>query len=61
MTRKPSGRAEKRNVATKTSPKHDSASIASRVKAVAVTLALWGWFPIDWADWINHLGEPRDK
>ena len=30
--------------------------IASRMKAVIVTLALWGWFPMCLAKWINNRG-----
>ena len=32
------------------------ANIADRVKVVVVTLALWGWFPVGLADWMNRWG-----
>ena len=31
------------------------------LKALIVTLALWGWLPIGLTDWISHLGDVRDE
>lgn len=40
--------------------RRDSNRIARRLKALSVTLALWGWFPLGLADRINRMGGPRD-
>jgi len=39
--------------------KHNYTNLSSRIKAVIVTLALWGWFPISLADRINKMGGSR--
>jgi len=39
----------------------NSTGTVSRVKAAIVTLALWGWFPLGLAEWINRMGGPRDE
>lgn len=36
-------------------------SIASRIKAVIIALALWGLLPVKVAEWINQLGGPGDE
>ena len=28
----------------------------SRLKAIVVTLALWGWLPLSLAEWLNQSG-----
>lgn len=30
------------------------------MKAISVTLALWGWFPMRLANWINNQGGQHD-
>ena len=37
-----------------------STGLATRVKAVIVTLALWGLLPVTVADWLIHRGGLRD-
>ena len=62
MTRNNKGRAGGHQATPKTSEATcNSTGIASRVKAVLVTLALWGWFPIGLADRINRMGGPHDE
>lgn len=34
--------------------------LASRIKALIVTLALWGWLPMFMAIWINNHGGQHD-
>lgn len=34
----------------------NSTGIVSRVKAIIVTLAMWGWFPLGLAQRINRIG-----
>ncbi|MCZ6802996.1 MAG: hypothetical protein O7D86_03430 [Proteobacteria bacterium] len=34
--------------------------LASHMKAVIVTLALWDWFPMNLAKWINNRGGQHD-
>lgn len=34
--------------------------LAARIKAVIVTLALWGLLPVTVADWLINLGGQRD-
>ncbi|MEX0963781.1 MAG: hypothetical protein WDZ52_07050 [Pseudohongiellaceae bacterium] len=34
--------------------------LASRMKAVIVTLALWGWLPMCLAKWISNRGGQHD-
>ena len=38
----------------------NATGITSRLKAIVVTLAVWGWFPIGLADRINQVGGSRD-
>lgn len=40
---------------------HSSNCIHSRVKTLIVALAVWGWFPMKWADSINRMGEKFDE
>ncbi len=61
MTTKTKGRAGGHQATPKTTYKRHSTGIASCVKAVIVTLALWGWFPIGLADRINRMGGSRDE
>lgn len=61
MTRKTKGRADRHQATPKTTCKPNSTGIASHVKAVIVTLALWGWFPLGLAERINRMGGPRDE
>lgn len=35
--------------------------IVSHLKAIVVTLAVWGWFPLGLAERINRLGGTRDE
>ena len=35
--------------------------ITFRMKALIITLALWGLLPVGLADWIIHLGDIRDE
>lgn len=60
MARKTKGRAGGHQATPKTSCKRNSTGLVARVKAVIVTLAVWGWFPIGLADWINRRGEMHD-
>lgn len=39
----------------------NTTGIVSRVQAVAVTLAVWGWIPIWLAELINGRGGARDE
>lgn len=62
MSKKTKGRTGDNQATPKVSVStRNSTGIVSRVKAIIVTLALWGWFPIGLADWINHIGETRDE
>lgn len=61
MTRKTKGRAGGHQATPKTTCKHNSIGIVSRVKAAIVTLAVWGWFPFGLAERINRMGGPRDE
>lgn len=38
----------------------NSTGLAARIKAVIVTLALWGLLPVAVADWLINLGGLRD-
>ena len=62
MTRNRKGRAGWHQATLKTS-KHigNFTGLAARIKAVIVTLALWGLFPVTVADWLIHRGEPHDE
>lgn len=39
---------------------HTRNSIASRIKALIVRLALWGWLPLGLATWIIRTGGLRN-
>ncbi len=57
MTRKNEGRADWHQATSNTSINtSNSTCLVPRFKALIVTLALWGWFPISLADWINKWG-----
>ncbi|MGB5830677.1 MAG: hypothetical protein WBG92_01625 [Thiohalocapsa sp.] len=61
MTRNRKGRAGWHQATLKTSKStSNSTGLAARIKAVIVTLALWGLLPVAIADWINHRGESHD-
>lgn len=32
----------------------------THIRSLIVILALWGWFPVSVANWINNLGEKND-
>ncbi|QBQ56111.1 hypothetical protein [Nitrosococcus wardiae] len=58
MNRTSMGRA---GAPRKTSKNHfNFTSLASRIKALIVTLALWGVIPIGVADWIIRQGRAHD-
>lgn len=62
MTKNRKGRAGGHQATPKTSKTTcKSSCITSRVKAIAVTLAAWGWSPIRLAERINRMGESRDE
>ncbi len=62
MTTKTKGRAGRHQPTPNTSQSTcNFTGIVSRVKAVIVTLAVWGWFPLGLAEWINRMGGPRDE
>jgi len=62
MTRNRKGRAGWHQVAPKTSNSGcNSTNLATRIKALLVTLALWGWLPVGIANWLINLGELRDE
>jgi len=61
MTRKTKGRAGWHQATSKTSKCASYFTVlASRMKALIVTLALWGWLPVGIADWLINRGELRD-
>lgn len=61
MTKKTKGRAGCHQSTSNTSKcAYYSNFIASRMKAVIVTLALWSWFSMCLAKWINNQGGQRD-
>lgn len=35
--------------------------IVPNMKAIIVILALWGWFPLAMAQWINRIGGKDDE
>ncbi len=39
----------------------NSTDLIVRIKALIVTLALWGLIPVGVADWLINLGELRDE
>jgi len=62
MTTKSKGRTGGHQAALKTTERTCKFSgSAPRVKAVIVTLAVWGLFPIGLAERINREGGPRDE
>ena len=62
MTTKTKGRTGGHQATLKTSASTSNfTKIASRVKAVILTLAVWGLFPIWLAERINRMGGPRDE
>jgi hypothetical protein len=52
MNQKMKGRTGRHQATPTTLSKRNSIGIVSRLKAAAVTLAVWGWFPIGLADWL---------
>ena len=62
MTNNRKGRTGWHQATLKTS-KHtrNFTGLAARIKEVIVTLALWGWFPLGLARWINSKGGPSDE
>ena len=62
MTTKRKGRAGGHQATPNTSQSTcNSTGIVSHVKAAIVTLAVWGWFPLGLAEWINRTGGLRDE
>ncbi|MEJ1388533.1 MAG: hypothetical protein RPU12_11550 [Candidatus Sedimenticola sp. (ex Thyasira tokunagai)] len=62
MTRKTKGRAGWHQAAPKTCKNSsNSTDLITCIKAVIVTLALWGLLPVTVADWIIHWGGLRDE
>lgn len=62
MTRNRKGRAGWHQATPKTSKRtRNFTGLPVRIKAVIVTLALWGLFPVTVADWLIHQGEPHDE
>lgn len=61
MTKKTKGRAGCNQATSKTTKRaYYFNSSLSRMKAVIVTLALWGLFPMRLTKWINNHGGQRD-
>jgi hypothetical protein len=61
MTRNRKGRAGWHQATPKTSESNcNSTGLTARIKAVIVTLALWGLIPVTVADWLINLGGLRD-
>jgi hypothetical protein len=57
MTNNRKGRTGWHQATLKTSKStSNSTGLAARIKAVIVTLALWGWLPVGLAHWINSKG-----
>ena len=52
MTTKTKGRDGGNHATRKTTHRQNHKSIAARLKAVIVTLALWGVLPVNLAEWI---------
>lgn len=52
MTQKTKGRTARRQVNQNKSYKKYSNPIAFWVRTWIVTLAVWGWIPFRWGDWI---------
>lgn len=62
MTNNRKGRSGWHQATLKTSKnKSNSTDLATRIKAVIVTLALWGWIPVELAHWINSKGGLNDE
>ena len=62
MTRNRKGRAGWHQATLDTSQRaSNSTGLAARVKGFIVTLALWGWLPLELADWLIHLGVAHDE
>lgn len=62
MTKKAKGRAGWHQAAPDTSKGTlSSTDVASRVKVIIVTLAVWGWVPLGLAEWIDRTGGQRDE
>lgn len=61
MRRKTKGRAGGHQATPKTSQySRYFTSLAARIKAVIVTLSLWGWLPMKLANWVTRNGGQRD-
>ncbi len=61
MTANRKGRAGWHQATPKTSKSTcNSTGLAARIKAVIVTLALWGLLPVTVADWLINLGGWRN-
>ena len=57
MTKNRKGRAGWHQATLKTSKRtRNFTGLAARIKAVIVTLALWGLLPVTVADWLINLG-----
>lgn len=61
MSRKTKGRTGGHQATPKTSKSTSNfTGLAARIKAVIVTLSLWGWLPMKVADWVTHDGGQRN-
>ena len=62
MNRKEKGHADCNQVASNTSNTNFYfTGLASRIKALIITFALWGWLPLGMVDRLINRGEPRDE
>ena len=62
MNLKTTGRADCNQATPKTSIcAFYFTALTARIKALIVTLALWGWLPVPLAYWITNRGEARDE
>lgn len=62
MSKKGKGRAGWHQATLKTSKYTcNFTSAVTYIKGLIVTLALWGWLPVNLADWLIHRGEPHDE
>ncbi len=59
MTTKEKSRIGGHQATLQTTNKKDFIIIINYLKAAIVTLALWGWFPLKLADWLNQWGEGK--
>jgi len=58
MTNNRKGRTGRHQATPKTSKRTcHFTGLAARIKGTIVTLALWGWFSLVLADWINGNGK----